>query len=158
MINLTTTANQFQWQLDGAEFSTSVAPLVTFPSLEEQNYEVCLIATNATGCQDTSCIFVHIESEYLLWAPNSFTPDGDQINDVFEIQSSGFDATQFSLRIYDRWGLEVFSSTDPAAVWTGNHANGAYYCQPDVYSWIIEVKPSDMADYLIYKGHVNLIR
>jgi gliding motility-associated-like protein len=158
MINLTTTANQFQWQLDGAEFSTTVAPLVTFPSLEERNYEVCLIATNATGCQDTSCIFVHIENEYLLWAPNAFTPDGDQINDVFEIQSNGFDATQYSLRIYDRWGLEVFSSADPAAVWTGNHANGAYYCQPDVYSWILEVKPSDMADYLIYKGHVNLIR
>jgi gliding motility-associated-like protein len=101
---------------------------------------------------------VHIENEYLLWAPNAFTPDGDQINDVFEIQSNGFDATQYSLRIYDRWGLEVFSSTDPAAVWTGNHANGDYYCQPDVYSWIIDVKPSDMADYLIYKGHVNLIR
>jgi gliding motility-associated-like protein len=157
-INLTTTANLFEWTLDGMPLSNDYEPEIILPGTEERNFEICQIATNSFGCQDTSCRWVHMENEYLLWAPNAFTPDNDHINDVFSISMMGFDESIYELIILDRWGLEVFRSKDPKEVWVGDHQNGTHYCQPDIYSWVLTVKKKDSAEFESIKGHITLIR
>lgn len=157
-INLTTNAQTFEWTLDGVSFSNAYQPEIELPGSNERNFEICQIATNSFGCQDTSCRWVFLENEYLLWAPNAFTPDNDYINDVFSISMMGFEEDSYSLVILDRWGVEVFRSTDPTEVWVGDHQSGAHYCQPDIYSWILNVKKKDSAEYETYRGHITLIR
>jgi gliding motility-associated-like protein len=62
--------------------------------------------------------------------PNAFTPNGDGRNDVFRALFF-FPPILFNIRIFNRNGLEVFSSTDPSRGWDGNFNNtkqpaGAY--------------------------------
>ncbi len=65
--------------------------------------------------------------------PNIFSPNGDDINDVFRISSS-CDLIGFQAEIYDRWGKLVFRSRDPKVIWDGRGA------QPGVYVYHINYK------------------
>ena len=64
-----------------------------------------------------------------LLLPNAFTPNGDGLNDVFEVKGRFLE--NFVLVIVDRNGQQVFRATDRAATWDGTingHApvNGVY--------------------------------
>jgi gliding motility-associated-like protein len=158
MVNQTNDATQFIWTLSDGQTSDAYAPTFEFSGTEPNNYTICLEVINTQGCSDTTCRILHMDNEYLLFAPNTFTPDNDQINDAFSISLLGFDMDSYSLRIFDRWGLEVFTTTDPMAVWTGDILGGSHYGHSDTYLWVVQVKDLETADYRIFKGHVTLIR
>ncbi len=50
--------------------------------------------------------------------PNVFTPNGDDLNETFKISAKGTVA-EFNIKIYNRWGLLVFESSDINNSWTG---------------------------------------
>ena len=55
-----------------------------------------------------------------LSVPNVYTPNGDNINDVFCLKQAEASALmQLSLRVFSRWGQEVFATTDPQFLWDG---------------------------------------
>lgn len=54
-----------------------------------------------------------------LYFPTAFSPNGDQINDTFEIKGNLSSLSSFELFIYDRLAHEVFRSTDPEDIWDG---------------------------------------
>ncbi|MBC8147316.1 MAG: gliding motility-associated C-terminal domain-containing protein [Bacteroidetes bacterium] len=55
-----------------------------------------------------------------LIIPKVFTPNGDDVNDVFVIQSLDYSAIQsFEIKIYSRWGNIVFESDDIKKAWDG---------------------------------------
>jgi len=57
--------------------------------------------------------------------PNIFTPNGDGINDNFQIMGiSNYCYDTLTIKIYDRWGKKVFESADPEFVWDGKYENG----------------------------------
>jgi len=65
--------------------------------------------------------------------PNVFTPDGDEVNDVFKLITKNdvcFD--NLSVTIYNRWGLKMFESNDLSFEWDGTTKNGAK-CKEGVY-------------------------
>ena len=79
-------ASSYDWSfnIDGTiENDNTTDPTFTFPNANAGSYEVCLTAITANGCPDSICDTVHIDPEYLLYVPNSFTPNGDGTNDVF---------------------------------------------------------------------------
>jgi gliding motility-associated-like protein len=77
------------------------------------------------GCSDSTIRVVTV-SDHLVYVPNTFTPDGDGINDTWAPSVRG--ARLFELRLFDRWGREVFSTTDPRAVWSGDgEEQGVYH-------------------------------
>lgn len=118
-----------------------------------QTYIVKVIAYDEIGCQsEPKLISVKTETCQRFFAPNSFTPNGDGTNDVFKI--SGLSVYLPTLRIFDRWGVEVYRSNN--LYWTGDGGNG-YYCNTDVYNWIIEYKDKD-GFHKSEKGFVTLIR
>ncbi|MCU0431946.1 MAG: DNRLRE domain-containing protein [Bacteroidia bacterium] len=86
--------------------------------------------------------------------PNVFSPNGDQVNDVFvPFVSAGIALTRFS--IYNRWGAMVYSSTSEFA-WDGNHMNQSP-CADGVYYYVIEY--SDVFSHAHVKtGFITLIR
>lgn len=87
--------------------------------------------------------------------PSGFSPNGDGKNDVFGILGSGKYSRNFEIRIWNRWGQEVYRSTDPTSGWDGNF-NGAQ-AQTGVYAYHITFnnvynEPKE------YKGNVTLVR
>ncbi|MBK7818736.1 MAG: gliding motility-associated C-terminal domain-containing protein, partial [Sphingobacteriaceae bacterium] len=87
--------------------------------------------------------------------PSGFSPNGDGKNDVFGILGSGKYSRNFEIRIWNRWGQQVFRSTDPTVGWDGNF-NGAQ-AQTGVYAYHITFnnvynEPKE------YKGNVTLVR
>lgn len=87
--------------------------------------------------------------------PTGFSPNGDGNNDVFGILGSGKYSNEFEMRIWNRWGQEVFRSTDPTVGWDGNY-NGSQ-AQTGVYAYYITYK-NIFNEVKNIKGNVTLVR
>ncbi len=75
------------------------------------------VSTSA-GCETTDEVRV-ADCGPQIFIPNAFSPNGDGLNDVFSIESVQLE--KFWIRIFDRWGTEVFFSTNPDFEWDGTH-------------------------------------
>lgn len=69
--------------------------------------------------------------------PNAFTPNGDGINDFYELKSQ-CDFESFELSLSDRWGERVFFSMDPSQAWDGNFKGQA--CKGGIYLYDLTYK------------------
>jgi len=91
--------------------------------------------------QSADTIVAHFTPQpFAIYVPNSFSPNGDGINDVFTIAGNALDIEVFELTIFDRWGQIVFHSTDPNTVWTGEFNKGEYFVGNSSYSYRLKVK------------------
>ncbi len=79
------------------------------------------IAFNEFGCSDTSYQTLYIEP-FNIFIPNTFTPDGDHFNNIFNAVFS-LEVLGSELKIYNRWGELVFVSNNPALGWDGVFQN-----------------------------------
>lgn len=122
----------YQWNLyKGSELilkRTESQHRYTFT--EPGNYRVVMGASNSHGCSIDSVQFDISVSESLLKVPNTFTPNGDGMNDEFRVVYRSI--KEFHCWVYNRWGKLVYEWTDPAKGWDGNiggrpAAEGAYY-------------------------------
>jgi gliding motility-associated-like protein len=119
-----------------------------------------LTATNQGGCaasDDVTITSVCNGDNYFI--PNTFSPNGDGMNDVFYVRGKGINLVH-SLRVFNRWGQTVFekrdfNANDPNAGWDGK-INGKI-ADMDVYVYIVELY-CDNANIVPYKGNVALIR
>ncbi len=110
--------------------------------------------TNEFGCVSSTSGTVFIEG-YLFYAPNTFTPDGDGVNDFWLPSSTGL--TSYEIMVFDRWGNIVFKSDNSKEPWTGGVRGGNYFAQNGVYNYV--VKFSDSLQYPHeFVGHINLVR
>lgn len=126
-------------------FATFSKPLTT------GSYKFLFEATGDNGCVSTQEVTVTVLQT--LYMPNSFTPNGDGINDLFRLPpGSAFHLEEFS--IFDRWGNRVFITGDIAKGWDGKYKNKIL---PGTYVYVIRGKDFDRKDAVI-KGTVALIR
>lgn len=88
-----------------------------------------------------------------LYAPNSFTPNADGVNDVFIV--SALDIYSPVLKIYNRWGRVVHYSLN-LAPWDGNDGNG-YYCDSGIYAWTLHYEDDKGLNHT-EQGHIIMIR
>lgn len=75
-------------------------------------------ATNSTGCTDTDTITIIVDDTQALFVPDIFAPNGNGVNDVLYVRGSGI--SNFTFKVYDRWGQKVFESTDLNSGWDGS--------------------------------------
>ncbi|MVM34753.1 T9SS type B sorting domain-containing protein [Spirosoma sp. HMF4905] len=93
----------------------------------------------------------------LVYVPDVFTPNNDGINDTLAIFLRTSASSSFSLKIYNRWGSLIFTSTDPAHKWDGNYAGVA--CASGTYSWVIAYRSgTSPRNEIVRTGHVLLMR
>ncbi len=119
------------WDLANGNSSTQPNPTTTYTV--EGWYTISLIVTDQYGCKDTATINLLVTDTLLpVIVPNVFTPNGDQINDVFFVE--GKDLVSLHCAIYDRWGLKLYEWNDPKDGWNGKNAatgqsvsDGTYY-------------------------------
>lgn len=91
----------------------------------------------------------------LVFVPNAFTPNNNGQNDIF-IPSTGFiDVEDYDFRIFDRWGEQIFRTTDRNVGWDGKIGNNK--CESEVYVWSLTFKTAT-GQYIDMVGTVALIR
>ena len=117
-----------------------------------------LIVINSFGCRDTAYDSIHVKGDYILFIPNTFTPNNDGLNDFFYPQGIGFrDLLDYEFMIFDRWGDMIWKSDDVLYQWDGSANKGRFEAQQDVYVWLILTSDHAGVKHK-YVGHVTLIR
>lgn len=113
------------------------------------SYKVTLQLTNANGTVSYTQ-YVNAVPDCPVSIPNVFTPNGDLFNESF--YAKGIDES-FSLKIFNRWGNEIYSSDFPGKWWDGKSKTGSRVPQ-GVYYYIITLQNSNKK----FKGMVELLR
>jgi|JI6StandDraft_1071083.scaffolds.fasta_scaffold46675_3 gliding motility-associated-like protein len=93
--------------------------------------------------------------DFLYFVPNTFTPDGDGVNDVFKVY--GPESLTYTFHVFNRWGDVVFSSVNVLDVWTGNTRNGDYFVPDGIYVFRLEVI-SKNNEFMEKTGHILVMR
>jgi gliding motility-associated-like protein len=124
-----TTGDSTYWELDG--LLLTYGDTVTIPTPTRTSDLVMFSYLNECEARDT--VTIDVDCVY-IYAPTAITPDGDGLNDVFRIYANGL--TQYTLRIFNRFGQVVFETSDPEDVWTGGFND--YFLPNGIYTWQIE--------------------
>jgi gliding motility-associated-like protein len=158
MVNNSVGGSQYEWQFgDNTIFSNLFDPTHSYPPNSFGSYTIVLTVTNDAGCSDLTYGMVYIEGGIVYYVPNSFTPDGNEFNQVFRpVFTSGFDLSDFNFKVFNRWGEVVFESNDSGIGWDGTYHNELV--QEGVYTWRIEYKSLYSDERDVVHGHVNLLK
>jgi len=149
--NNSTYADTYWWSFGDGTFSSEYEPIHDF--LIAGEYDVMLVAYNYMGCADTMRITLMVSDAYTLYVPNTFTPNGDGVNDRFGAKGIGI--KEFELMIFDRWGELIHYSTDLRTGWDGIY--DGTLSQIDVYVYKILFTDIFNHHHVLY-GSVNLVR
>lgn len=93
--------------------------------------------------------------------PNAFTPNNDGMNDMFIMkQDTSMDLTieKYEMRVFNRWGQEVFSSSDPNEGWDGRHDGGDPLSEVYIFSVQLAGRLDNCVINDMITGDVTLIR
>ena len=105
---------------------------------------VYVVVQDNNGCIGTSDnAEVKFNPRVNIHVPNSFTPNGDEHNDLFVI--IGDDIKSFKMRIFNRWGKEVYNTNNMSKFWDGTH-NGNMV-QQGVYTYYIDIIGDDLKSF-----------
>jgi gliding motility-associated-like protein len=125
---------------------------------EPGDYSVYVVTEHGCALEFST----HIEQECIeaLFIPNSFTPDGDGINDSWFVY--GVNIVNYHLQLYNRMGEMFYESFDLSKPWLGQRRDGTQYVDSEVYPYIIRYQLVEEDGVLsteqVVKGFVTLIR
>lgn len=148
----------WEWSSPGSNPTVSFLenPTFEFPEDIVADYPVTLIVRNERGCVDTTTMFVNIVEDILFFAPTAFTPDGNELNNLWKPVITGIDIYDYNLFIYNRWGEVVWESHDPSQGWDGTF-NGRYVAN-DTYIWTATIKNPYADDRIELNGHLSVLK
>lgn len=147
----------FSWTVPDTLTNKSARRLTLQP-LGSTEYRAVIRDTN--GCEAKSTVRVFVEATQRLFIPNAFSPDGDGINDVFMLFAGPEVVRIRYLRLFDRWGEQLFVRSDflpndAAYGWDGTFQGVAL--NPAVFVYVAEVEYLDGRKEIV-KGDVLLVR
>jgi gliding motility-associated-like protein len=116
--------------MNGVEFSRDTDPFLLIEVEGEYNIE--LVRTSKYGCENkmkyASIIALPkiqpVAPDKLIIAPNSFSPNGDGLNDKFQFESNFIQDIKFV--VFNRWGHEIYQSDVGTGGWDGRIGNGDF--------------------------------
>ena len=152
----------YKWTFDdNSPISTAKNPKHEFNSIPGEHI-VTLYASSINSFSDTSCVDTYqqkitILDDIIFYIPNTFTPNGDELNNTFQpIFYSGFDPQNFYFGIYNRWGEVIFESLNPSYGWDGTYNNKI--AETGSYIWKVQFKEKQTEKEHITTGHLNLVK
>ncbi|MBW7868202.1 MAG: choice-of-anchor L domain-containing protein [Brumimicrobium sp.] len=147
----------YEWFMDDASpnYSTDIDPEVQYPEYVVGDYYVQLIATSEHGCKDTIDGIVRIFPDVIIYAPNTFTPDGNEFNPVWNVYMDGVDINDITIEIYNRWGEQVWESHDLSIGWDGTYNH--QLVKQGTYVWKIRAKNLVTDEIHEWVGHLNVL-
>ncbi len=151
-LNASGNCSSFNWFPPNGLNSWNIKNPIAMPSVTTRYF---VNAQTETGCSAIDSVDVIVSAESLLDLPNAFSPgSGTSINDELRIQVKGL-AKLNTFKIFDRWGVEVFSTTDINKGW-----NGQFNGKPQplgTYVYILDAV-SNTGKRFNKQGNVTLIR
>jgi len=121
----------------------------------------CARVIDINGCEETDCVVITEILEVKVYIPNIFTPDVNDFNNRFFVQTDENIDFVKSLRIFDRWGSQVFEGeeehlpNDPDFGWDGTWKNG--FAEAGVYTYHVIVTDA-LGDEHEFAGAITMIR
>lgn len=141
----------YLWQPStGLDYITVPNPVAT-PG-NTTTYSISVI--DANQCRNSDTVTVFVRDDLPVIVPSAFSPNGDGRNDFFKVSGVKFQHLQ-ELRVFNRWGQEVFSTTDPTRGWDGTFKGVNQ--ESGVYNYLIRVS-YPLGKVETFKGDVTLIR
>jgi len=145
------TVPAYQWQVNGLNTGTNSPTYVT-DNLVDGDEISCTLTSNATCVTNASAasnkLVIKIITKVI--APNTFTPNGDGINDTWDLQ--GITAfPQCIVSIFTRYGQPVFHSVGYGQAWDGKFKGRQL--SPGTYYYVIKLDDSQTIS-----GSVTILR
>jgi gliding motility-associated-like protein len=134
--NTTLGTDSFYWDFGDSDYSLERNPMHKYDTTG--TLTVSLIANRGTDCTDTSTVninLIDVEPEKRI-VPNTFTPNGDNKNDVFKISGGNVGCAITKMSIYNRWGKLLHEIKD-VEVWEWDGRIGSEIVPPGVYFYSI---------------------
>jgi len=132
-MNFITTTPSFSallWNFDDSTFSTIANPVHEFENAG--TYDVWLTVADSNQCIDSVMHRITMYYDFVLYIPNTFTPNDNGNNDSFGPKGIRMDKYKsYEFIVFNRWGEKVFVTNNIAEHWDG--AN----CQHGAYTWSI---------------------
>ena len=141
---------------EGLNCTTCENPLAT--PTATTTYSVAV--TTPAGCATDGVVTVLVGCDKSqIFIPNTFTPNGDGVNDRFFVSGKGISIIK-RIAVYDRWGELVYSAenipaNEPAYGWDGTFKGKII--PPDVFVYIVDAM-CETGQPLSYKGDVSVVR
>ena len=112
---------------------------------------------NDDGCVAIDSIFVKVLDRIPIYIPNAFSPNGDGVNDFWEIYTSA-DIQSYEYEIFDRWGEQLFRNNKQSPdkyfqAWDGVFRKETMQQNVVVY-WIEIIYTDGYVDYI--KGDITI--
>lgn len=138
------------WQLvsGGGQFTNANDPNTPVTNLQQGINIYRWITSNGTCRSDSDEVIVRLDP---LVIPDAFSPNGDQVNDFFEIPGIS-EFGDVKLLVYNRWGSAVFRSEAYQNDWNGRSTEGKELTE-DTYFFLLEIPNAEP-----YKGYLVIKR
>jgi gliding motility-associated-like protein len=138
---------------DGMGTSTIQHPTYTYS--DTGAFTVTLVVTGPGGCIDSINATIYVRDDFFsLYVPNVFTPNHDGHNDLW-IPIGIYE--RISTHVFDRWGEEVFSTSNVGDAWNGKFRDGKADCPNGTYVYMIDAwDVYDRVHHFI--GKISIIR
>lgn len=129
-------------------------PVVNYTFHDYGTTYVRFLAANADGdCDWTSDVYQVTIGESKIECPNAFSPGASEgINDEWKVSYQSI--VSFECHIFNQWGIQMFSTTDPAIGWDGKYKGKLV--PAGVYYYVIKARGADGKDYSL-AGDINII-
>ncbi|WP_430403218.1 PKD domain-containing protein [Fluviicola sp.] len=150
-------AATYDWDFGTFGTSSLENPIINYGDIDAGSYQVCLTVTSPEGCRNDICKPIVFIEEFLIFVPNTFTPDGDEFNNVFRpVVPEGMVLDDYTFTVIDRWGEVLFESHDVQFGWDGTYHGTTV--KEGTYTWTIVAKGGGDKKARRFEGHVNMLK
>ena len=161
-INLSEGNQSNYWEFEEGNVSIGTSndenPIFNYSSMSSGLYPVYLEVKNEFNCYHDTIAYLELFEDFLVFLPNSFTPNGDGYNDYFGPEGTDLNPDDYILKIYDRWGKLIFETSDLNNRWNGADASGDFYVPTGAYVYYLVVRSKSTYQKKEFNGSVTLIR
>ena len=150
--NLSTGAENYYWNFQDGNVSQEFEPLHNYS--DTGHFQVLLTGVGANGCERDYTQLVIVKPIVSIYVPNSFSPNGDGVNDLFFFKGFGITEINFEFTVFNRWG-ELIYQTSKFQPWDGTERGK----DSELGNYIYRIKYSDVNGASeIIEGHFILLK
>ena len=144
----------FNWDFGDGTFETTTYPRHEYTV--NGLFMAYLSFTDIYECTSYSNREIEITSNFDILAPNTFTPNGDGVNDIFMPEGIKISGLSFELLIFNKSGKVVYATKNINSGWNGFNQNTGQKCTNGNYLWVVKLENED-GSISQYQGSILLV-
>lgn len=150
------TGNIVEWEWETSDGGYYVDEISKHTFSDSGSYAVTLSVIDENGCEHDTTKLIYVNADLFVYIPNSFTPNGDGLNDDFGLAGVTAGVNKMEMEIYNRWGEKVFSSTNVDKRWNGTYKG--QLVPTGVYVYKVRFTNPKQTQWFFLDGEIHLLR